>query len=278
MKTIRNLFFAVLGLAMAFVVPLDARVQGAETFTLVVAVLAVFIIGFLFPVKVRTDRVAGVVSQYGLQAAYENAKKTLRNAGLDERDIENAVLSPSELRLEQLLTTTANVIQFPILDNASGAAAIRPTEKRLTQQDAFICNNIGIYLTKAASATDTAFALETYPNVITFPTGGALPAPLNTFYNGRLNITINKSQIIVDYPIMNFYQVPQTQRTGATNTPATEFDPAQVGLWQPTVNFIGSKGNIITITMPSNISAVDANTYVVIKLQGILAQNVTTVS
>lgn len=277
MKTIiRNVILAVVGLLFACIVPLDARVQGTEFFALVVAVILVAV--FAPKLRQRFDQVAGVVSQYGLQAAFDNAKRTLRNAGLSEADIENAVLSPSELRLEQLLNTTQNVYQFPILDNASGAAAIRPTEKRLTQQDAFICNNIGIYLTKAASATDTAFALETYPNSVTFTTGGAVPAPLNTFYNGRLNITINKSQIIVDYPIMNFYQVPQTQRTGATNTPATQFDPAQVGLWQPTVNFIGSKGNIITITLPSNISAIDANTYAIIKFQGILAQNVTTVS
>jgi len=277
MKTfIRNLLLFIPALLFAFIVPLDARVQGTETIALVGAFI---VLPFVLPkIKVRTDRIAGVVSQYGLQAAFDNARKTLMNAGLSHADIENAVLSPSELRLEQLLNITQNQFTFPILDNASGAAAIRPTEKRLAQQDAFICNNIGIYLAKAASATDTAFALETYPNVITFPTGGALPAPLNTFYNGRLNITINKSQIIVDYPVMNFYQVPQTQRTGATNTPATQFDPAQVGLWQPTVNFIGSKGNVITINLPSNISALDANTYCIIKLQGILAQNVTVVS
>lgn len=277
MKAIRNLCFAVIGLLMAFVVPSDARVQGTECFALVVGVVGLFL--FINPPKQRAGFIAGVVSQYGLQAAYENAKKTLRNAGLDERDIDNAVLSPSELRLEQLLGTTANVINFPILDNASGSAAIRPTEKRLAQQDAFICNNIGIYLAKATSATDTAFNLDTYPNIVTFPVGGVVPAPLNTFYNGRLNITINKSQIIVDYPVMNFYQVPQTQRI-ATATPAvaSQFDPAQVGLWQPTVNFIGSKGNVISITMPSNVSAVDTFTYIVIKLQGILAQNVTTVS
>jgi len=277
MKTIFKVLILGIGLLLSCALPENGKF--VDILFIVVAICSGIILSVLFPVKKREGMIAGVVSQYGLQEAYERAKSTLRNAGLSNADIDNAVLSQSELRLEQLLTTSQNVITFPILDNASGAAAIRPTEKRLTQQDAFLCSNISIYLAKAASATDTAFMLETYPNIVTFPIGGLVPAPYNTFYNGRLNININKSDIVVDYPVMNFQQVPQTQRV-ATATPAvaTEFDPSQVGLWNPTINFIGSKGNIIKITMPANVSAVDAFTYIVIKLQGILCQNVTTVS
>lgn len=242
------------------------------------------------------------VTQYGLQDCYKRAYNAIVEANLAQMGVtmanatpsqlqnanaqaQNAVLSQAYLRLEQPIVASQNTILFPILNNqtSGGSGAIRPTEVRLSQQDSFFCSNISIYLAKAASTTDVAFKLETYPNSVSFALGGAVTgnsAPLFTFYNGYLVITINKSVIVPNYPVNNFLQIPQTQLTAATNSPETQFDPSQVSLWEPNINFVGTKSSNISIVMPAGIlnAALDANTYAVIILQGILAQNVTLMS
>lgn len=188
---------------------------------------------------------------------------------------QNAVMSQSYLRLETLLTNTLTNYTFPILNNQTNGVAIRPTEVRLAQQDSFFCSSIAVYLAKAASATDSAFGLKTYNSASIFTTGAA---SLFAFYNGFIKVNINKSVIIPNLALSNFYQVPQTQQTAATNSPIDEFDPSEVNLFEPNINFVGTKSSDITAILPSNIATIDANTYAVIVLQGILAQNVTLMS
>jgi hypothetical protein len=227
------------------------------------------------------------VSQYGLSDCFKRAYNTIYLANLASgmsqsaatAEAQNAVLSQSYLRLEQPLTINNSVFNFPILANTTGNSnPVRATEVRLNQQDSFFCSSISIYLTVAASATATNFELQTYPNPVTFTLGGAAPAPLNTFYNGFVQITINKSVIVPNYPLTNFYQIPQTQLTAAANSPQTQFDPSEVSLWEPNINFVGTKNSQINLQLPSNISAIDNFTYAVVIIQGILAQNVTLMS
>lgn len=266
----------ILCLAVALVVPAGAHLN---PFTALFIFALALLLSIVVPAKNRRGVfTAGQTTQFGLQESFKRAYAGLMAAGLSEQEANNAVLSQSELRLEQQLNITQNTFTFPVLVNAAGTAPVRPTEVRLNQQDAFFCSSIAIYIAKAASAADTAFALDTYPNIITFPVGGALPAPLNTLYNGQMRIVINKSVIVPNYPIDDFYYIPQTQRTATAPISATQFDPQIVSLWNPTINFIGTKDNRIILDLPSNISAVDTFVYVVIKLRGILAQNVTLMS
>jgi hypothetical protein len=222
-------------------------------------------------------------SQVGARMVLENAKDALRKAGYTDAAIAKAVLSQGFLRLEQPLTTTSTAFNFPVLVNATNSGnAVRPTEKRLALQDAFFCSEIGVYIAKAASAADVSFSLTTYPNSVTFATGGAAPAPLNAFYNGQLQIAVNNEVIVPGMDIMRFKRVPQTQLTAATNSPIDEFDGAndlsnQFAL-EPNVVMIGQKNSQIVINLPGNISAVDANTYAVVIFRGVLAQNVTVLS
>lgn len=235
-------------------------------------------------------------TQSGLNEAFKRAYNTIYHANLaalgTSHDVatpsqkgqataeaQNAVLSQSYLRLEQPITSTNSIINFPILVNATNQNnAVRATEVRLAQQDSFFCSNIAVYIAVAGSATATNFQLQTYPSPVTFASGGAAPAPLNTFYNGYMQIVINKSVIVPNYPLSNFYQIPQTQLTAATNSPQTQFNPSEVSLWEPNINFVGTKSSQVNMVFPSNISAVDANSYAIVILQGILAQNVTLMS
>jgi hypothetical protein len=235
------------------------------------------------------------VTQYGLQDCYQRAFNAIVAAnmsgpgGLSLQDAtieaQNAVLSQSYLRLEQPIVASSNTLFFPVLDTQQqGASGVtRLTEVRLAQQDSFFVSNIAVYIAKAASATDTSFFLNTYPNAITFPLGGLITGgsqPLSTFYNGLMKITINKNVIVPAYPMTNFFQRYQTQLTAATDSPEDQIDFSDVALWEPNINIVGTKSNNIQIVMPNGIAQanLDANTYAVIILQGILAQNVTLVS
>lgn len=224
------------------------------------------------------------VTQYGLQDCFKRAYAAIVNAnmasGLDQgaanAAAQNAVMSQSYLRLEQPLATNASIFQFPILANQTGSNnPVRATEVRLAQQDSFFCSSIAIYITVASSATATNFVLETYPSPTVFTTGAA---SLYTLYNGFIQVNINKSIIIPNLAMNNFLQVPQTQKTAATNSPIDQYDPSQVFLFEPNINFVGTKNSQITAVLPSNMTTLDANTYMVIIMQGILAQNVTLMS
>lgn len=207
---------------------------------------------------------------------FENAKIALAKAGYSPMQIEDAVLTQSFIRLEQLLTANATNFSFPVLVNDTGNnQAIRPTEKRLNLQDAFYVSGISITLLPAASATATNLNPQSYPNTILFPTGAG---SLYTFYNGQLSITVNNSVLMPGYSLMNFMIIPQTQQTAATNSPQAQFYGAEKMAFQPNPVLIGQKKTVVNIILPGNITTIDAFTYARIEFSGVLAQNVTVVS
>lgn len=235
------------------------------------------------------------VQQYGLQQAFQRARQQIFVSNLPDTAIvsgqmqcvggatpqqveyaknaaENAVLSQSYLRLIQPLTANLNVFNFPVqVDQPT----VNPGEIRLEKQDALFASSTAFYLAKGGSATDVSYSPITYPNPVTWATG-ALTGGLYTVYNGFLKITINKSVILPAYSMRTFMQIPQTQLTAATNSPITQFDPSQVALWEPTINLIGTKQNQWQLVMPANMTAtIEANTWGIFDIFGVLAQNVT---
>lgn len=214
-----------------------------------------------------------MATQGGARLVYKNAQDALIKAGVNPA---NAVLSQSYLRFENTLSTTKTSYDFGVLNNQSvNGQQQTPTESRLALQDAFYISEIAIYIAKTASATDSAFKLSSYPNSVTFPTGAT---SLYTLYNGQLTLTVNNRQIVPTSDLTKFLQIPQTQLTGATNSPIDQFDGSWGSVVEPNLVLIGSKNSLFNITIPSAFATLDANTRVVILVRGILAQNVTVVS
>ena len=212
-----------------------------------------------------------MATQGGARLVYKNAQEALVRAGVNPQQ---AVLSQSYLRFEQTLSTTKTSYNFGVLNNQTiDAQAQTPTEYRLNLQDAFYISEIMVYIAKAASATDSSFALQTYPNSVTFPTGAA---SLYTLYNGTLSLTVNNRQIVPASDLTKFLQIPQTQGTGMTIV--SQFDGSWANVVEPNLVLIGSKNSVFNISIPAAFSALDAETRVVILCRGILAQNVTVVS
>lgn len=94
-----------------------------------------------------------MATQMGNRLVFENAKNLINQLGYDAS---HAVLTPSFLRSEVLLTTTSAAYHVPVLinDNQNGTPTVR--EQRLALQDLFIVSSVQILLTSGASTSGSA--------------------------------------------------------------------------------------------------------------------------
>lgn len=222
-----------------------------------------------------------MATQMGNRLVFENAKTLIQQLGYDAS---HAVLTPSFLRSEVLLTTSAASYHVPVLvnDNANGTPTVR--EQRLALQDLFIVSNIQILLTSGSSTTGSA-KNYTYPNLTAFSTGAA---QLYTLYNGYFNIQVNNQNVLPRWSILQHLDIPQQQQNTNFNS-ATATSPAQFAIdqvnmdsfgWQvcePNIVLNGASNIQANIILPAAPTTLDANTYVTTMWYGILAQNCTSV-
>lgn len=220
-------------------------------------------------------------SQQSARLVYRNALKAMIAAGVDPK---SAILSQSYLRLERLLSTTVTNYQFGVLINdAPQGSTIRTTEVRLNLQDAFYVGSVQMFTFNTAAATDTNFALVSYPNRFVYTTANAAQALYN-LYNGYMSITVNNRIITPSWDVYRHLEVNQTQQNNAL-APGINIDQINGAdstgfACEPNFVLIGSKNNVVQINLPAAVGTLQATsvTGVAIILRGILAQNVTVVS
>lgn len=222
-----------------------------------------------------------MATQMGNRLVFENAKNLINQLGYDAS---HAVLTPSFLRSEVLLSTSAASYHVPVLinDNQNGTPTVR--EQRLALQDLFIVSSVQFLLTSGSSTTGSAKSY-TYPNLTAFPTGAA---QLYNVYNGYFNIQVNNQNVLPKWSLLQHLDVPQTQQNTNFNA-ATATSPAQYSIDQvsmdqyglqvcePNIVLNGASNINASIVLPAAPSAVDSNTYVATLWYGILAQNCTSV-
>jgi hypothetical protein len=222
-----------------------------------------------------------MATQMGQRLVFENSKTLIQQLGYDAS---HAVLTPSYLRSEVALSTSAASYHVPVLvnDNQNGTPTVR--EQRLSLQDLFIVSGIQIMLTSGSSTNGAAISY-TYPNRTAFSTGAA---QLYTLYNGYLNIQVNNQNVLPKWSVLQHLDIPQTQQNTNFNA-ASATSPAQFSLDQanfdeyalqvcePNLVLNGASNINASIILPAAPSTVDANTYVSVLWYGILAQNCTSV-
>jgi hypothetical protein len=222
-----------------------------------------------------------MATQIGNRLVFENAKGLINQLGYDAS---HAVLTPSYLRSEVLLSTSAASYHVPVLvnDNTNGSPTTR--EQRLALQDLFIVAGIQFTLV-SGSSTNGAARSYTYPNLTAFPTGAA---QLYTLYNGYFNIQVNNQNVLPKWSILQHLDIPQTQQNTNFNS-ATATSPAQytqdeqsfdtyaLQVCEPNIVLNGASNIQASIILPAAPSALDSNTYVSVNWYGILAQNCTSV-
>jgi hypothetical protein len=214
---------------------------------------------------------------------YENGVDMVQMAGLDPKQVK---LTQSDIILEQVLSQALTQYQFPVLSNDNGPSGTKfNTEIRLNQQDSFIVSAWGFFILAPSSATDATFVPQSFPSPLVF-TGAGVSAALNTLYNSYCKITVNGEVVYPVWHLSRNFLVPQTQQSaaiaGVTNAIAySELDGSSDGFCptEPNMVLIGSKGYIITITLPVAFSAaLPANTRGRIHYRGLLAQNSTIIT
>jgi len=220
-----------------------------------------------------------MATQHGATLVFDNAKALVSAAGFN---VNQAVLSQSYIRSEVAMSTSTTSYHIPVLINDTQNGSSFATENRLQLQDAFVVSSIGIFVSRPAASTTTAFPLYTYPNAQAFSTSGAADALYN-LYNGSLSVTVNNRQIVPSWDIYRHLYVPQTQQATSTgtNTAIDQNDAAEYGYYpvEPNLVLVGSKNNQISLNLPAAIGTLQATTAprIVVIFRGILGQNITPV-
>lgn len=207
---------------------------------------------------------------------FENASARFMEAGYS---LDQAVLTQSCIRSEQSLLTTVSEYRMRVLNNENNnTGTIFNTEIRLNLQDAFLVSEIGIFLAKPTSSTDSTFVLCNYPNAIIFSTAGTAAAGESLMTNGRFSITVNKRVYVPVWDIFRHRLVPQTQ-DGSAAAVIDQQDGSSDGFYpvEPNPILSGAADNDLRITLANAMSAVEANSRVVLIARGVLGQNVTSV-
>jgi hypothetical protein len=216
------------------------------------------------------------MSQMGKRLVYQNAKNAVQRAGLSAG---KAVLSQSYLRFEAALSTSQALYQFDTLVNEN-LNSNYITQNKLNLQDAMVISEIGVFLGVPAtsSVTDSQVKLYTYPSPTVFTAG--IAAAMYTVYNGNMTLSINQRTILPYWDTQRHMFIPQTQATGATNSPIDQYEADHAGYYaaEPNLVLVGSKKNILQIQLDNAPAAVLANSRIVVIFRGILLQNCTPVN
>lgn len=209
----------------------------------------------------------------GTRLAFQNAAAAMKRDG---KSVAGAVLSQSYLRFEVGLTTNQTQYKFDVLVNETNNSQNFLTTNKLNLQDAFYMSEIGFFVAAPTSVADTAYELYSYPNITAFTAPNA--DQLKSLYNGYASLTINQRVILPFWDLARHYQVNQTQQTGATNY--DQLDLGKDGFYpvEPNLVLAGDKKNILTVTLPTGLTAVAANSRLICIVRGILAQNISSVN
>lgn len=226
-----------------------------------------------FAASFEAKNVALGMNSIASRMVYDNARKLL-SAAFPGQNINQFKCTQSYLRLELALATTITNYQFQILNQTTGSQF--NTEQRLNLQDSFVVSSLGIFLAHPSGTTDTTFELDTYANTVKYTNAAAM----NAIYNGQLQIKINNDVVVPAWDLQQHFYRPQTQETAAANSPLDQkrLSEDSMSAVEPNIIAIGSKNTQISIVLPTALSAVDANSRLVVLMRGVLAQNSTVVS
>jgi hypothetical protein len=212
-------------------------------------------------------------SAIGLRQAYTIVKNAYK---AKQR---NPVTTASDLRFIVPVVTGKTSYTFPVIvgdDSNNYAEAIL-----LNRADAFTALEMGLFIGKKTSATDTTYDLFAYPNNTEFTPD--TDAFRTLFNHSLINATINNVQYLQNFSTARFRSVGVTQNGlgfgAASATPSVastvvdSFD-ANTGFYPvvPTLQLSGTSKIEINLNLPTGLTAAGSGTYVIVlSLRGFLS-------
>lgn len=211
--------------------------------------------------------------------AFNSSEQINARGGRVINVVDEFLLTQTDIRLEQPLSTTNAQYTFPVMVNIqNGGQAQFNTETRLNNQDTFLPQYIGFFLANPSSTTDTTFRLSTWANPAVFTTAGAA-AQMQGIYNGNLNIAINNRNYITKWGLWKHQVINQTQQTApfGAGSPVDQLNGADDAYYplQPYVLVSGSSNMQITVQLPAAPTTIEANSRLVMIMKGAMAYNST---
>lgn len=212
----------------------------------------------------------------GQRIVYANAVDMLSKEGIH---VDIAILTQGYLRFEQPMLTGQTNILFPVLINQSTGGQFN-TEQRLNLQDAFVADELGVFIYVPSSATATNVPLLSYPNTTQLSVAGSAAAA-ETLYHSYLTLAVNKQVLVPFWDVWRSRLINQTQQSVAIAAGTAQdqlsgrddvFFPTE-----PNWVIIGSRSNQLQLVMPNAFAAVTAFARIVVYMRGFLAQNCTSV-
>ena len=208
----------------------------------------------------------------GLRQAYT----TIKNAYKAKQ--RNPVTTASDLKCLVPVVSGKTSYQFPIIigDDVNNY----PEGILLNRADAFTAVEMGLFIGKKSSATDTTYDLFSYPNKVEFGTTDS--DTLKTLFNhASINATINNVQYLQNFSTERFRTTGVTQNGlgyaggAVTSTVIDQFDNTYgFTAIVPTLQLSGTSKIEITVNLPQGLTTTDAstNTYVIVLcLRGFLS-------
>jgi len=216
-------------------------------------------------------------SSIGLRQAYtviKNAYKAKQR---------NPVTTASDLRSLVPVVTGKTQYTFPIIVGED--VNNYPEGILLNRADAFTAIEMGIFIGKKSSNSDTTYDLYSYPNAVEFSANaGADADKFKTLFNHSvINATINNVQYLQNFSTNRFRTTGATQNGlgfgAASATPSvasTVIDEFNSGYGYtaivPTLQLSGTSKIEITVSLPEGLTAAGSGSYVIVlALRGFLS-------
>lgn len=173
----------------------------------------------------------------------------------------NTIITQSELRVQLLTVATQSDYNFELLSNVNSTLVAQPEQVTLDQPDRFFITSIGMFLGLEGAANEM--------QLTTSQEGFAAAGDYYTLYNGKINLQIDNYKFLENLPAWNHY-VERQEAAGplwSTNLGVNGFYDLL-----PMVSIDGNQKVSFNLRTEGGMAAVDANTYIVFRMRGWLAQ------
>ena len=185
-----------------------------------------------------------------------------RNRALYEKALglfPNTLPTISYLREEVDLVNNNGVYKFTFNEQAG----VKPTERKLSIKDAFVANELGIFLLVEHKDKPGSGVLMTYPNALELAKAGTSSAEdTEALYNGWLRAQVDQSVLFEAIDTRRFRRVGDTQLSAINDKDEQHYAHGMLQI-EPNIVLVGSRRNELTLQLPQfnvtpNIAATNA--------------------